>query len=256
MASGEAQLGGLHGALRSPPGGARARPAASAASRASGSRWAARQCAAATTGTSSHAAARAVRCASLGRDSVTTARADQLVADPEPLVGLGAHEAVLQRLSRAAARSPSRPPAPRRGSDVDLGGSPRVNWASSRRPPGRGGRGPWPLRRRQQSQHAAAFGRPAGEAGHNEVGERTRQRRALELAARATQLPTTSGGPAERSATRTTIEADGRSRRSPRSARRSRRARGREVHPDGRRRPASMTARFSRSGSPGRRSGW
>ena len=148
------------------------------------------------------------------------------MADPEPLVGLRAHEAVLQRLGSPAARSPSRPPALRRGSDVDRGGSPRVSWAS--------------ISAAARARRARSIGRSAGasrrstrrhsgdrrgEAGRDEVGERARERRALELAARTTSSSTTSGDPAERSATRTTIEADGRSPSIPRSARRSRGAR-------------------------------
>ena len=126
----------------------------------------------------------------LGREQVRDDGArHQLVADPEPLVGLRAHEAVLQRLGQPGGevaleaacaatgqrRRPRRQPARQLG--LDLGGRPGEAGAVHR-----------PLRRCEQPQHAAAFGRPAGEAGRDEVGERARERRALELAARRDQL--------------------------------------------------------------------
>ena len=74
----------------------------------------------------------------------------------------------------------------------------------------------------------------------------------------ATSSSTTSGDPADRSATRTTIDADGRSPSMPSmSPAISRRARGARSTRTGGRRPASITARFSRSWcSPASRSGW
>ncbi len=135
-----------------------------------------------------------------------------------------------------AARSPSRPPAPRRGSDdrprrqparqlgLDLGGRPGEAGAVHR-----------PLRRRQQSQHAAAFGRPAGEAGRDEVGERPGERRALELAARRDQLldderrPRRALGHQDDDRGRRTLPVDPLDQPGDLATRE-----GREVHPDGR----------------------
>ncbi len=91
--------------------------------------------------------------------------------------------------ARPAARSASRPPAPRRGRDVDRGGRPPLEHQlelGGRE--GQAGVIHRALGRRQQPQDAAALGRPAGQARRDEVGQRARERRAPQLPPRRDQL--------------------------------------------------------------------
>ena len=80
----------------------------------------------------------------LGRQQVRDDGArHQLVADPEPLVGLRAHEAVLQRLGEPGGEVAPRGRPRRDGAATSTAAAARASAGPrSRRPPGRGGRGP------------------------------------------------------------------------------------------------------------------
>ena len=223
------------------------RPASSAASRASGSRWAARQWRRGDhRDVLERRGERGPVARPLGRQQVRDDGArHQLVADPEALVGLRAHEAVLERLGEpggevaleAAGAATGQRRRPRRQAAASAG--PR-----SRRPP--------------RARRARSIGRSAGASSRStrrHSGERRVRRAATRSASEpvsvallssrraATSSSTTSGEPADRSATRTTIEADGRSPvDSLDQRRRSRAARaGARSTRTGGRRPASMT---------------
>ena len=162
-----------------PPTSSASRPASSAASRASGSRWAARQCAAATTGTSSNAAGKGGAVPRpLRREEVRDHRArDQLVADPEPLVGLREDEAVLERL-RETGREVGVEAVRRRDAGRSWTAAPRAarvaaaSSASNAVAAREAVAVHRALRRGEQPEHAAALRASDGRAARRSVPER------------------------------------------------------------------------------------
>ncbi len=232
-----------------------------AASRASSSRWAPRQNAAAMTGVPAKAWARAARWRGRceGSRSTTTARATSSWRTASRSSASRRTKPCSIASSRPAERSPSSSSVPRRGSEVDRGGRPLATPASKAAA--------------ATASSAVVMGRSAGASSRRRrrhSGERRVSRAATRSASvpvrvalrssrrAATSSSTTSGEPPDRSATRTTIDADGRSPSMPSmSPAISRRARGPRSTRTGGLRPAPMTARFSRSGcSRVSRSGW
>ena len=114
---------------------------------------------------------------------------DELVANLQPIVTIGAHEAVLQRLGQPGreVRLEAAGAAPRQGRRARREGA-RLDRLERR---GRA-RQAVPVHRAlgggENPQHATAFGRAAGEPRRDEVGERSREGGAAELAPGRDQL--------------------------------------------------------------------